>query len=256
MGARHARGNYRNPALWSAVWSREVVPAAEDLHNSVQADPVYHLLLKLARPRQGESILELGCGSGRLTLALAREFHLRPVLADFSPQAIALAKRNAGALGVRAECIICDTLDVAFASDQFDLVWSGGVFEHFIGADRGRVFAEATRVCRPGGRVVVIVPNAWNLLSRAGQLVSERLGRWPLGVEVPFSPGELRTHARQAGLVVEAMEGVDLLARYWALKLPGARPLLDLRSARAVTLQPTAAGRWFGHYIGFRGRRP
>lgn len=254
--ARRDGGRYRNPALWSAVWAREGVHEAAHLHVLIEVDPVYRLLIELARPQAGERILELGCGSGRLTLAMAREFDLRPVLADFSPEAVALARRNAEALGVRAEFIICDVLDVPLVGGSFDIVWSAGVYEHFLGADRARVFTEAARLCRSGGRAVVIVPNAWNLLSRLGQFASERLGAWPLGVEVPFSPRELRARGQEAGLVIEAQEGVDLLASYWVMKVPGAKRLLALPPARSVTLRPTPIGRWFGRYIGFRGRRP
>lgn len=249
-------GAYQDPSTWSTVWEREQGAAAGVSLATVKDDPVYGLLTWLCPPREHETILEVGCGSGRITLALAKEFALRPTLLDFSSRALEFARRNAEVLDVAAEFVLANALDLSALADRFDLVWSGGVFEHFLGPDRQRVFAEAARACRSGGRAVVIVPNAWNLQSRLAQVVSTRLGRWRVGSEVPFAPQELRMRAAAAGLEVTKAGGVDWLASYWVSKIPGGRRLMSLPAIRAANSPSKRINRWFGQYIGVCGVRP
>ncbi len=237
---------------WSRVWQRHVPGDPFD----AKGDPVCVLLTRMLPLVSGMSVLEVGCGSGKVTLTMAREVGLRVTLLDFSPVALDLARANAVRLGVRADFVRADARHLPFRDGQFEIVWSGGVFEHFVGEQRARVFQEAFRVCRPAGRVVVIVPNAWNALSRVGQFVSARLGRWPLGLEVPFAPPELRRALETAGVADVEVDGVDWLASYWLVKLPPARTLLTWPPIRRSNLCRSLLNRLTGRYIGACGTKP
>ncbi len=60
-----------------------------------------------------------------------------------------------------------------FSGSEFDLVMSRSVLEHL---DRPiRVFREISRVLKPGGKFVFLIPNAWDYVSVVSWLVPNRL---------------------------------------------------------------------------------
>lgn len=52
-----------------------------------------------------------------------------------------------------------DVLELPFATDRFDIVWSSGMLQYLIGEDRKRAFEEIIRVCKPGGYIMLCLPN-------------------------------------------------------------------------------------------------
>lgn len=104
----------------------------------------------LARP--GARVLDLCCGTGDMTLALAREARRQggaPELAgaDFSHPMLERARRKfAGGAAVAVEA---DALQLPFADASFDLVTSAFGFRNLANYDAG--LREIRRVLRPGG---------------------------------------------------------------------------------------------------------
>jgi ribosomal protein L11 methylase PrmA len=56
--------------------------------------------LRLAAPKAGEVVYDLGCGDGRIVIAAVREFGARGVCVDIDPKRIAESQENARAAGV------------------------------------------------------------------------------------------------------------------------------------------------------------
>lgn len=103
-------------------------------------------------------ILDLGCGIGRLAAALSAEARSVTGL-DISPAMIAEARaRCAGLPGLRFET--CSGQDLAGVPDAcFDLVLAVDVFPYLVlgGLDAAaRMVAEAARVLRPGGTLLIL----------------------------------------------------------------------------------------------------
>ena len=97
------------------------------------------------------SVLDLGCGTGRHTLWLARA-GATVTAVDFSEGMMEKARAKPGAESVRF--LVHDLHDrLPFADGVFDRLVSGLVLEHL--HEFGPFFAEARRVLRPGGRAVV-----------------------------------------------------------------------------------------------------
>jgi SAM-dependent methyltransferase len=109
-------------------------------------------------PRPPGEILDVGCGSGAFLLAL-REAGWGCHGVELSSAAARVA--SAAGLDIRAG----DLLDAGFRDASFDVVRFWHVLEH-VPSPRQQL-DEARRLLRPGGRLVVGVPNAGSLLARS-----------------------------------------------------------------------------------------
>jgi trans-aconitate 2-methyltransferase len=97
-----------------------------------------------------ETVLDAGCGSGRITEALLERLPRGHVIGvDGSPAMIEAASRR---VGTRAQLIVCDLCELDLGGPVLDAVLSTAVF-HWI-ADHGRLFARLRANMRPGGRLV------------------------------------------------------------------------------------------------------
>jgi ubiquinone/menaquinone biosynthesis C-methylase UbiE len=123
-----------------------------------------HLLEIVDFPRwRDRDVLEAGCGIGTDAIRFARA-GARYTGVDFAPDAIRLARRRFELEGRKADFRLGSILELPFADESFDLVYSNGVIHHV--ADTQRAVDEFHRVLRPGGRALVMVyhRNSFNYL--------------------------------------------------------------------------------------------
>ena len=114
----------------------------------------YHL--DLAAPRPGEAVLDLGSGSGTdvFCAALLVGESGRVVGVDITDQQLDKAARLRDREGLsQVELVEAHVEHLPFDDASFDAVLSNGVIN--LSPDKGRVFAEAARVLRPGGRLAI-----------------------------------------------------------------------------------------------------
>lgn len=132
-----------------------------DLLNSVMTAGLHHRWRQRAADRAeltaGDAALDVCCGTGDLTLELARRVapdgHV--VGCDFSEPMLDLAREKAareGTAALRFEW--ADALALPYDGGSFDAVTVGFGVRNF--ADRRRGIAEMVRVLRPGGRCVIL----------------------------------------------------------------------------------------------------
>ena len=129
-----------------------LLPLYDPLTRALGMRDAHRRLIDLADLRAGQRVLEIGCGTGNLLLAVKR---LRPDVgvAGLDPDARALARARRKArreeLAVQLDEGFADALPYPDAA--FDRVLSAFMFHHLEADDRLQALAEVARVLRPGG---------------------------------------------------------------------------------------------------------
>jgi ubiquinone/menaquinone biosynthesis C-methylase UbiE len=141
-------------------------------------------------PKLGGTCVEIGCGAGRLTRPLSSFFD-RVVALDVSDDMIALTR---SAVGDGAELIKVEGPAIPLATGEAEAVFSCHVLQHLEShEDFRRYLAEAHRVLRPGGTMMVHITLNSRRRSLPGRAVRElqlRYSRWRL------SRGKIHTAVR------------------------------------------------------------
>jgi SAM-dependent methyltransferase len=148
--------------------------------------------------RPGQTVLDLGCGSGDDTRALAALVGEagRAVGVDRCQDAIAEARRRSGARAGSPEYRLGDAERLDFADGTFDGCRAERLLSCLAEPERG--LAEMARVARPGARVVVSEPDWTRLLRDApdpdltGRIVGASSGDWASRLPALFRRCRLR----------------------------------------------------------------
>lgn len=195
---------------------------------------------------EGRRVLEVGAGSGRDTLELARAGAVAVVL-DYSPASLELVRRQARERGIPVHLVRADALAMPFRDGAFHVVFHQGLLEHF--RDPMPLLRENARITESGGRVVVDVPQTFHPYTVMKQALIA-LDRWFAGWETQFTPAGLERRCREAGLVVRRT--------YPGWMVPGlgyrvVREVLRRALGWSLPLDPHGPGFWWRGWERWRG---
>jgi len=175
------------------------------------------------RARPGARALDLGCGFGRHTYALARG-GVSVVALDAGRDEITGVQGMLGAMALEhefdptrllASAIVGDAHHLPFPDATFDHVICSEVLEHI--PDDVTVLRDIVRVLRPGGTLVVTVPRYGP--ERINWWLSEAYHSVPGGHIRIYRRRVLRARLRDAGLQVQSSHHAHALhSPYWWLK--------------------------------------
>ncbi len=173
---------------WDTYWDSA---PAEEIYESV-GDLAAELAIH--RKLAGAAILEVGAGSGRDSLNLA-DLGAKVTVLDYSPSALRVVGTHDkdGKLSLSRG----DALALPFPDGSFDIVFHQGLLEHF--RDPRPLLAENARVLKPGGLILVDVPQRWHIYTLIKRTLI-LLNRWFAGWECSFSAHELEGLLREQGL--------------------------------------------------------
>jgi ubiquinone/menaquinone biosynthesis C-methylase UbiE len=153
-----------------ATRSETTGPAGIILHAAARYDFLLWLLtlgretafrekmLRFAVLQPGESVLDIGCGTGTLAIAAKRQVGPTGAVSgvDASSEMLARAEKKARRLGVEVSFKCGSAQSLPFSAAQFDVVLSTMMLHHLPKSSRREMAGEVRRVLKPGGRVLVI----------------------------------------------------------------------------------------------------
>jgi ubiquinone/menaquinone biosynthesis C-methylase UbiE len=115
-------------------------------------------MLHFAHLRSGESVLDVGCGTGTLAIAAKRQVGTtgRVYGVDASPEMIARAEKKARKARVEVVFKKAFAQKLPFPDAHFDIVLTTVRLHHLPRTARRELAAEMRRVLKPGGRVLAI----------------------------------------------------------------------------------------------------
>jgi trans-aconitate 2-methyltransferase len=150
-------------------------------------------------PLEGhETVLDAGCGSGRVTEQLLERLPRgRVIAADAAPSMLAEARRRLGRFGDRVQYVECDLGSGVPVDEPVDAILSTAAL-HWV-ADHDALFANLAAVLRPGGRLVAQCGGAGNVASVL-RAVADLGERWP-GPWTFATPEETSARLAAAGFV-------------------------------------------------------
>jgi trans-aconitate 2-methyltransferase len=143
-----------------------------------------------------ETVLDAGCGSGRVTELLAEALPRGRVIAlDGSPAMLGEARVRLTRFGERVEYVLADLRRPLPLSAPVDAILSTATF-HWI-PDHAALFANLSAVLRPGGRLVAQCGGAGNIASIVAILAT--VGDGWAGPWTFAAPPETEARLRAAG---------------------------------------------------------
>ncbi len=138
-----------NPAIHFGYWDEGTRRHAQSLDN------MNRIMADIAGVSPGDRVLDAGCGVGGAAFWLARRRGARVEGITIVPSQAVRGRRIAASRRLRgfASFSCQDFCRTAFADETFDVVWARESVCH--AEDKAAFLAEAGRVLRPGGRLVM-----------------------------------------------------------------------------------------------------
>ena len=150
--------------------------------------------------------LDVGCGDGQVLKRVLEHIGSREVVGiDLDPRETAAAE----ALGLYTKVYTGSAAEVPEPDESFDFAFSNSVLEHI--PDLGPVFAEVSRVLKPGGAFIFTVPSTtfdsllygpllpWSDRKAYEKMIDKRLAHYHY-----FSPENCTDWLAPAGLILES----------------------------------------------------
>ena len=122
-------------------------------------DAFTSFLVERLRPRAGNRILDVGCGTGTAELRLSRLRVSQVMLVgiDLVADRTIAAERNADGHNLRASFAAADACHIPFPDGTFDSTFCVAVLQHVRPVEQA--LREFVRVTRPGGRILAVEPD-------------------------------------------------------------------------------------------------
>lgn len=115
------------------------------------------LTVDLANLKSGEKVLDVGCGTGGVTIPAKQRIGKTGLATgiDPAPEMIAVARKKAARAGLEIDFRVGVIESLPYEDNTFDTVTSSLMMHHLTGQLRVQGLAEVKRVLKPGGRLLI-----------------------------------------------------------------------------------------------------
>jgi len=174
---------------------------------------------------EGSDVLDVGCHTGILGAALREKKRCRVVGLDYDERALAeAAKKLDRAMAIDLEDPSWPGVLIAEGLNRFDAILFGDVLEHT--RDPKQVLTASLKLLKPGGRVIVSIPNVVNLRVRLeilrGSFEYQESGILDRTHLRFFTKKTARAMIEQAGLRIVESDVAGYSLPHWLIRrLPG-----------------------------------
>jgi len=154
--------DYRTPGIPDELFERtEEVP--------ITKEDIRTIAISKLRLKEGHSAIDVGCGSGSITVELCLQTRGKVYAIDFDEKAVELTKRNLQKFGVKAEEVILGKAqDILPKLSEVDAVIVGGTW-----GDTKQVIELAVGKLKKGGRIVIdtiVIETMYHALAAINEL--------------------------------------------------------------------------------------
>lgn len=209
-------------------------------------NPAYDFRRELAElsVKDGNRILDAGCGSGLITRYLAERYPSAKVEGcDLSQERV----KQAQAAGPGIQFHHCDLGSTPFGDNTFDMIVSRYVFQHLAQRKAGAALRELFRILKPQGKLLLVdgdglfvnlYPQTKNVERALEKIVKAQLVDFRVGRKLPYRMAGAGFDAIQWNLLTASHEGqareteVQLMRERFELAAPMFEKLLGRAEAR------------------------
>jgi ubiquinone/menaquinone biosynthesis C-methylase UbiE len=216
------------PDHWQKFWEEA---------DTLDLDDVYGTDGRLVREitglgdLHGKRILEVGAGTGRDAVALAKA-GAEVLTLDYVSGSLGLTIKAAGMSSVSVSPVCGDGTGSPFADGTFDVVFHQGLLEHF--RDPLPMLRDNIRILKPGGHLVVDVPQTYHYYT-LGKKTLIAMNKWFAGWETEFTIDQLENLIRSEGMQVTRSYGDWMVPGLWYRAL---RKIILTRSGKKLPMFP------------------
>jgi len=142
---------------WNKFWTKT------DNQNHKTISWSKRRMMRILAPymQKGKRVLDAGCGSGFFSKFFYEE-GMQVVAIDFATKAIEITKDiTSDRVTTWRKDLLSPLLTQEF-SERFDLIFSDGLFEHFVLLDQDRIMDNLVKLLNLSGLLITFVPNRWS----------------------------------------------------------------------------------------------
>lgn len=176
------QNKFAETAFWDKVAKQRVYAAFDNEEYEAIIDEVW------GSDMSGLTVADIGSASGvSAALFAARGANVLGI--EIAPDLVAQAKELWNEYEERINFQVGDAENLELADASIDVVFFGGVLHHIPLLDK--VYAEALRVLKPGGKLVAMEPNRLDIFERVEWALADLRGKLTPN-EYPIDPLEMR----------------------------------------------------------------